>query len=278
VEVFRAFARDGGAVPDAGTLAVWIATAREAWPHIDLPDERFVLHLARHAPADLASPPNVVDLYLACACVEGNPQALAELDARYIVDIGRAIWQVGDGDRDDVLQRVREKLLVGGGGEPMIARYAGRGALRVWVRSVVVRTAIKQARSTAGVAVLDDEGFLELAASSDDPSLEVFKRRYRGEFREAFRTAVAQLSVRHRNLLRQYFIDHMTIDELGVLYRVHRATAARWIGDVRAELVHHVRHALDGSLAKDDLEMRNLIELVASQLELSLERLVAIAS
>jgi len=251
----------------------WIATARAAWPEIDLPAEQFAAHLARHHVADLAEP-NIVDLYLACACAAGHPRAMAELETRCIADVGKAIWQVGVGDRDDVLQRVRELLLVRGDAEPLIATYAGRGSLRGWVRSIVLRTAIKTARANSRAVPLDEHEFLELAASSDDPELEPYKQRYRDEFRAAFRTVVDSLSVRHRNLLRQYFLDRMTVDELGVLYRVHRATAARWIHDVRAAVVDGVRRELAARLSVEDVGLRSMIDLVASQLELSLERLV----
>jgi len=247
-------------------LHAWVDAARAAWPQIAVPAERFVAHLGHHA---ATAEPNVIDLYLACACAGGDRTAIDELEKRCIADVGKALWQVGAGDRDDVLQRVREKLLVGP--DPLIAHYAGRGSLRGWIRSIVLRTAIKHARGAARAVPLDEGDFLELAASSEDPALEPFKQRYRDEFRAAFRAAVDTLAVRHRNLLRQYFLDHMTIDELAVLYRVHRATAARWIHDVRAALVEAVREQLLARFA--DVELRSMIELVASQLELSLERL-----
>jgi RNA polymerase sigma-70 factor (ECF subfamily) len=258
------------AIDPSVALASW-NTARAAWPDITMSLEAFTAHLEKHAETEA---PNVVDLYLACACVAGNARAIATLETTCIADAGKAVWQVGPVDRDDVLQKVRETLLVGTTGEPLIARYAGRGSLRGWVRSIVLRTAIKQARAQSRIVPLDEDGFIELAASSDDPEIETFKQRYRDEFRAAFRTAVESLSVRHRNLLRHYFLDHMTIDELAALHRVHRATAARWIHDVRCELVGAVRRALDAQLPANDVGLRSIIELVASQLDLSLERIV----
>jgi RNA polymerase sigma-70 factor (ECF subfamily) len=258
--------------PDEQKLREWVATARAAWPGIDVPDRVFEAHLARHASDDAAQ--NVGDLYLACACAAGDPKAIAELETRFIADLGKAIWQVRPGDRDDVLQRVREQLLVGSDGEPLIARYAGRGSLRGWLRSVVMRTALKHARGKQRAVPFDEHDFLELAASSDDPALAPYKERYREAFRAAFRTALAALEVRQRNILRQYFLDQMTIDELATLYRVHRATAARWIHDIRADLVGHVRRALEANLPASEVGLRTLIDLVASQLDLSLERLI----
>jgi hypothetical protein len=45
---------------------------------------------------------------------------------------------------------------------------------------------------------------------------------------------VRTLSRRDRNLLRYQYFDHLTVDDIGALHRVHRATAAR--GVARAEI------------------------------------------
>ena len=270
--VFRAAAPDV-APPAEGELRRWVDTAAAAWPGIDVPIADFVAHIARYVAADAPTEPNVVDLYLAYACAIGNARAVATLDSRHLADVAKGIWQVEEGERDDVLQRVRELLLVHGRNGPLIARYAGRGSLRGWIRAIAMRTAIKHARGTHRLVPLDEQGFLEIAASSDDPTLDPYRQRYRDEFRASFGAAVATLTVRQRNLLRHYFIDHMTIDEIGALYRVHRATAARWIQDVRTELVAAVRAALRSRLG-NEVGLHTMIELVASQLELSLERLV----
>lgn len=273
-EARAADAGDPVTLPTAPELATAISSARAAWPELarTTPEDdlAFARHLGRHDAGRSAGSP-LGELYLAWACAVGDARAIALLDERYIAGIGKAIWQVGIGDRDDVLQRVRELLLVSDA--PMIATYGGRGSLRGWIRSIVLRTAMKQARGIRPVS-LDEHDFLELAASADEPELEPFKQRYRDEFRAAFRTAVAALSVRHRNILRQYFLDRMTVDELGVLYRVHRATAARWVHEVRAELIAGVRAALATSIG-GDIGLGSMIDLVASQLELSLERLTA---
>lgn len=272
--MFRDAAPAGCPTPDEDLLADWVDTARRAWPQLAVSLDGFVAHLARHAAALGAEAPNVADLYLAYACASRDAAAIAELEARCLADVRKAIWQVSTADRDDVMQRVRVSLLVGDGAEPGIAKYGGRGSLRGWIRSIALRTAINHARAASREVAMDEADFLELAASAEAPELEPYKRRYRDELRGAFRDAVANLPVRQRNILRHYFIDHLTVDELGALYRVHRATAARWVNDVRAELVAAVRAALAERLGANDVGLRTVIELVASRLELSLERWV----
>jgi hypothetical protein len=55
----------------------------------------------------------------------------------------------------------------------------------------------------------------------------------------------------------------------------YRATAACWILDNRAALVGDVRGELAACLAVDDVGLPSMIDLVASQLELSLKRLAS---
>jgi RNA polymerase sigma-70 factor, ECF subfamily len=269
-----------GLAPDApaqdpSTLGAWLARAiedgRAAWPEVTLAAEDFVAHLARHYSPEL----NVVELYLACACGRGDARAIAAFDRSYLTDVARAVRQVDSADPDDVLQRVREQLFVRADPEPLIARYAGRGSLRGWVRSIAVRTALKQLQRNARTIPVDDQVFLEFAAGADEPALEPFKQRYRDELRAAFHAAVAELTVRQRNLLRQYYLDGLTIDDLGAFYRVHRATAARWLTELREALLAGVVRALESALALDGDELRSMIRLVSSQLELSLERVLA---
>jgi RNA polymerase sigma-70 factor (ECF subfamily) len=137
-----------------------------------------------------------------------------------------------------------------------------------------VRTALKQLHRDHRLVPVDEQVFIEFAASTEDAELEPFKQRYRDRLRAAFHAGVEQLAVRQRNLLRQYYLDGLTIDDLGALYRVHRATAARWITELRGELLANVLRALETDFTVDRDELSSVIRLVRSQLELSLDRLL----
>src|SRR5205809_336497 len=67
-------------------------------------------------------------------------------------------------------------------------------------------------------------------------------------YREAFAAALATLTARDRNLLRQMYLYGATVDELGVLYAVHRATAARWIAQIRDTLLRRTRGHIGDAL------------------------------
>jgi RNA polymerase sigma-70 factor (ECF subfamily) len=116
-----------------------------------------------------------------------------------------------------------------------------------------------------------EEAAMEAIADADHAShQDVDKPRYREAFAVAFRRALTQLSARDRNLLRLNLIDQLSVDELGKLYSVHRATAARWLERIRAGISHAVRHDLMRQLDADRFETEELLAWIHSRIELSL--------
>jgi RNA polymerase sigma-70 factor, ECF subfamily len=65
-------------------------------------------------------------------------------------------------------------------------------------------------------------------------------------------------------------LDGLTIDQIGALQGVHRATAARWIERAREEVSRNVRRELMKELGMDPFETDEILEWVQSRVELSL--------
>jgi RNA polymerase sigma-70 factor (ECF subfamily) len=107
-------------------------------------------------------------------------------------------------------------------------------------------------------------------AAAIDPLLASLKQRYRDEFRGAFTDAAAQLTDRERTLLRYRFLDDLSIDEIGVLYRVHRTTVARWIAAIRESLFEATRAKLMQQLQITDSDVDSVLRLIDSQLDISI--------
>ncbi|HEY5924781.1 MAG TPA: hypothetical protein VIV11_24040, partial [Kofleriaceae bacterium] len=63
--------------------------------------------------------------------------------------------------------------------------------------------------------------------------------------------------------------------ELAKLYQVHRATAARQVEKARERIASGVRKLLSRKTGVHGDELRELAELVSSQLDLSLSRVLA---
>lgn len=214
-----------------------------------------------------------VDLYLAAACLAGQPAAIAELHSTLLPVVRAALRKLAIAPAivDEAEQRTLVAILVGDPVRPALATYSGRGRLRSWVRSIGVRIGRRSAgKAAAGGASVELDRVADLVA---DPTLAVLRERYRDVARAAIATAVAGLPARQRTVLRQYYVDELTIDRLAAIYRVDRATTARWLVAARAAILEGTRVALGTELGGSTTEIDSILNLVGSGLELSLRDL-----
>ena len=272
-----------GAVADADALGLEladaVATARGAWPELAVDEAAWVRALAAIAPAPLAATRPLADLvladlYLAFACAQGEPRAVAACDAVLVREAGFAAGaaRVHDSVRDEAIQITRELVFADRPQRPPAIRdYGGRGTLQGWLRVIVSREVVRLARAQDRTAALEDH-LLDVPVADADPVLEQLKTRYRDELAAAFRAALDELPRRDRTLLRYQLVDGLTIDQIGALKRVHRATAARWLAQIRDHLLERTHELLAESLAIDSSEASSIVRLVQSQLEVSVIR------
>lgn len=264
------------------TLAETLTEARAAWPHLTVDAAAWIRALAALSgtPFDPQQPLGAIlaaDHYLAFACANGDTAAIAACDAILVREAGFAAdgTRVHASMRDEATQMVRALMFVARGDRPpAIADYAGRGALRSWLRVSVSREMVRLAKAQNRLAPLE-EHLIADPGFGDDPVLEELKTKYRAELADAFRGALAELPARDRTLLRYQLVDGSTIDEIGSIYKVHRATAARWMAQIRDGLVARTRALIAESLGVDTAEAASIVRLVQSQLDVSVIRHLA---
>ena len=71
-------------------------------------------------------------------------------------------------------------------------------------------------------------------------------------------------------MLRYHLIDRLNIDQIAAIHDVHRATAARWLVRIRAQLEERTREELRRALGVSGAELDSIIRLIQSQLDLSI--------
>ena len=257
-----------------------VARAEAAWPDVHVDRERFASFLdARIEEADLEHA-KVEDLWAACACAGGDVRAIRAVERRYFPDVDASLGKMGlAADRaGEVKQGLRKLVFVGDVGSdgapvpPRIAEYRGSGDLRAWLRVTAMRGALKLLRKHGRETSASDDALLEARSSADDPELAYMKAAYRASFRAAFQEALESLHPKERTLLKQQIVDGLGIDELGGLYQVHRATAARWVASAREKLLTRTRRTfmMNARITSDECE--SIMRLVRSQLDVSLHR------
>ena len=251
---------------------------KAAWPDVDLTLDAFTAHIRALDIEALRRFP--ADLYLAAACLAGDPAAIGAFEREWIAGARSAIQAIDSSKAfvDEAVQRLRASLFVGDGGAPRLALYAGRGPLRAWVGVAAARVALMMRRSqqrAREVSADDDDWSSALVMiSTNNPELELLKRQYSSAFGAAFKDAIAELEARQRTVLRMSFVEALSIDEIGAVYAVHRATAARWITRACDTLFDRTRKLLADRLSLSPTELDRMTALVRSQVDVSLSQLL----
>ncbi|MES1179173.1 MAG: sigma factor-like helix-turn-helix DNA-binding protein [Myxococcales bacterium] len=246
------------------------------WPRVKLSFEAFESHCRRvFGPEEgVAVEREAADLYLCCACIEADAEALRTFEREGLEVARAAIARIRrDGDFvQEVLQEVWDKLLVGP--RAKVGQYSGRGPLKGWIRVAATRVALDRCRSSGVRALREVELTEQLAAHVPNPEAFLTKARFGPAFQEAIRRAVGALAAQDRNVLRMHVTGGCSIDEIGRAYRVHRATAARWLDRSRVAIYDAVRRELCAQHSKlTESEFKSLANLLGSQLQLHLSGL-----
>jgi len=283
-ELWRALPPDRR-IGEAGSLEHAVAAAwrraRSAHPAIEIaPLDWFAFVGARlraGEPGDELTRRSVADLYLAYGCARGLATALLALEDQVIPVVERnlARLSLSVDQRADLMQALRERMLVARAGEREIATYDGRAPLALWLRVAAAQMARRQIVRDRRAIAFEDRQLDQAAPGVPDPALLYLKRHYSAQFRSAFAAAVESLAPRQRNLLRHAVIDELGIDQIAAIYHVHRATAARQLKQARAALVEATRVRLRAALGVSESELESILRGVMSMADVTLRTLLA---
>ena len=278
---------DESAVSDAALeakLAALVGRGRAAYPELALDSIAFVRFLARAVARGESEAPSsldaieIEDLYLACACATSVGGAAERFEERCGARLGVVLAAVAKSPdlRAEVGQRVRDALLVGTAAEaPKIANYGGAGALDRWVAVVAQRQVASLLRHEASEQRAREGAAVEAAVTAGAaPEVAYAKQRYRGDFEQAMTDALAALPERERLLLRLHLVGGLSVENIGKMYGVSQATASRWLKSARDTVSDEVTRLLRERMHASPDELASLAGLVASQIEVSISRLL----
>jgi RNA polymerase sigma-70 factor (ECF subfamily) len=254
---------------DAADIREMYLAGQLRWPSLSISFESFAEHWSRVVRAG-EGPLEPADLYLCCACVAAHPAALESFESHNAAVAEAAIRRIDD-DGDfvrDSLQELWNRVLLGQ--QAKLRSYSGRGPLQAWVRVAATRVALDRRRADKRHVKRTAPVLESLAASAVSPEATLLKARFGPAFQDALRKSVAGLSEQERNVLRMHVVGRCSIDEIGVAYAVHRATAARWIERAREKIYDEVRRELCVGQRLTVSEFRSLATLLGAELELSL--------
>jgi RNA polymerase sigma-70 factor (ECF subfamily) len=271
----------GQCIPGDDGIAIAVARiashGRAAWPAVAIADDAIAVRIARLVRDDPEVPLDelhAADFYLATALATGDAGALRTFELALVPEIRIALrrLRLPPTAIEEITQALRLELLTGD--DPKIASYAGRGGLVAWLQVTATRKAFKLARHTVRERPLDEVLLDHWPDPTPGPAAHHLRVTYTAALKTAIREAFGTLEVRQRNLLRQHFLDELTIDDLARMYRAHRSTCARWLADARAELTRRTRKLLIGALGLGSAELDSLLRFLDSDIELSISRIL----
>jgi RNA polymerase sigma-70 factor len=226
------------------------------------------------------------DLALACACSEGLETAWEFFIAHFRLDLRHAASAMlrGSGRADDArAEELADSLyaeLYGirssadGRRKSLFEYFHGRSKLSTWLRAVLAQKQVDVFRTSGRTVSLEAEGEgeapRELAGRTEAVPADPDREKYLGRFDRGLSIALASLMPRDRLILACYYVDQLTLAEIGRLLSEHESTVSRQLERLRRALRESVTQALqretpacDGRPAEPALD--------AAQVELAFE-------
>jgi RNA polymerase sigma-70 factor len=234
--------RFAGAQPDAGPAAA--PDAAEVRAYLES------LHLE--------------DLALACACSQGLEEAWEFFIAHFRQDLRiaasamlRASGQAGGARGEELADSLYADLYgvrsgADGRRKSLFEYFHGRSKLATWLRAVLAQRQVDLFRTASRTVSLEEEreGAVprELAACTDPPPADPDREKYVRRFESALTAALAILAPRERLILACYYVDQLTLAEIGRMLREHESTVSRQLERLRRALHDTVTAALQRAI------------------------------
>lgn len=189
------------------------------------------------------------ELLLSWACLQRQPAALEIFERELMPQVKRALRGIDAASAfvDEAANATRARLLVGEGDrQPGLELYLGTGPLASFAMVVAMRLGADRRRTSVA------ENAIELALDLSDGvrSAETLlgAAELRPKLKAALQRAAQVLTARERALLKLHLLEGVSAQKLGQMYRVHRATATRWITDARQKMLERMTSELEHEL------------------------------
>ena len=198
--------------------------------------------------------PYAEDLALARACIVGDEAAWERFVADYrpiLYAAARALTHDEAAARElaDSLWaelygvgRTRASVEPGTERRSLLEYFHGRAKLSTWLRSVLAQRHVDTVRATRRLDSLTDIDLPDGGDAAAGPDLD--DARYRAWFDAALRDALERLDAPDRLRLGLYYVQRLTLAQIGRATREHEATVSRKLARSRQTIRRHVEATL----------------------------------
>ena len=209
------------------------------------------------------------DLALACACGEGNESAWEYFIAHFRQDLRNAANAIlrgagenGGGRAEELADSLYAELYGvrskdGAKRKSLFEYFHGRSKLSTWLRAVLAQKHVDTLRTNEKNISFEEE--TESGAFDRNPAMQTEtkapdpdREKYQGRVARCLSAALAASTPRERMLLVCYYVDRLTLAEIGRMLREHESTISRQLERTRRALRVNVERSLRaGAPARD---------------------------
>src|ERR1700746_1889056 len=244
-----------------------------------LPDDRIV--------AGYLESLHLSDLALACACSAGDGAAWEYFIEHYRPELYRAARAIlaKSGGGDSKARALADSLyadLYGlressdGSRRSLFDYFHGRSKLTTWLHAILAQRQIDEIRRTQKIESLEDPG------SDDSDSRELPKTKtaspdperdaYLAMMQACVTAALRDLAPRDRLRLAYYYVDDLTLAQIGKLLGEHEATVSRKLERTRTDLKRCLEDALREEKQLTEAQLKLCFEYARQQWPFDLTR------
>jgi RNA polymerase sigma-70 factor len=219
------------------------------------------------------------DLALACACSGGNSAAWDFFVARYRPELYRAARAIaGEAASRELADSLYADLYglreVAGQRKSLFDYFLGRSKLTTWLHAILAQRhvdAIRRARRTKSLDDDDSADRPELAGSAQ-PSSDPERERYLVMLQAVLQSVLATLEPRDRLRLAYYYVEGLTLAQIGKLTTEHEATVSRKLERARREVRKQVDAALRREKKLNDAQLQRCYDYAREEWPFDLTR------
>jgi RNA polymerase sigma-70 factor len=218
------------------------------------------------------------DLALALGCARGNEPAWDTFCAQYrpaLYDSARALTHDEARARelaDSLLAELYGLEKTETGRNSRFSYFHGRSSLKTWLRAVLYQKFVDEYRRENRLAPLG-EGTAEPPARQGSVSAED-DRRYADCLGQAVEVALGDLRPPDKLLLSYYYVQELTLKEIGRLRGEHEATISRHLETIRKRLRARIENHLRKVKKLSALEVEQCLDFASRGVSVKLEKVL----
>jgi RNA polymerase sigma-70 factor len=208
---------------------------------------------------------HLVDLALACACRRGNESAWDYFVRQYRPELYRAARAIAGENGRELADSLYAELYglhdSGGMRKSLFDYFHGRSKLTTWLRAILAQRHVDLIRRACRTTSLDHPednrtaGAAVTVVPADPPSSsDPERQRFLAILQATLEAVLEALAPRERLRLAYYYVDGLTLAQIGKLMGEHEATVSRKLERTRRDL----RGQIDLALRKRKLSEAQL--------------------